>query len=139
MDSNKFLSNINALIQNTLMSHLGIVFTKVGNNFIEATMPVNNNVMNPFKIVHGGAYMALAESVGSALSVMLTDTAKFEVRGLEINGNHVKSVLQGVITARATILHKGKSTHVCEIKITDSNNNLVNISRMTNIIVAKSN
>jgi 1,4-dihydroxy-2-naphthoyl-CoA hydrolase len=138
MEPNIILEQINASLHHTMMSHLGIKFTNISETFIEATMPVNEYTINPMKILHGGATMALVESVGSALSVMLVSGTNYDVRGVEINGNHLKSVpIGGMVTARATILHKGRTTHVCEIKVTDPAGNLVNISRMTNMLIVK--
>jgi uncharacterized protein (TIGR00369 family) len=137
MDKNQILKHINEVVKGTMIEYLGIVFTAVGDNYIEATMPVSNKTNNPAKILHGGAMMALAESVGSALSYLFIDIEKQDVRGLDINGNHIRSVNEGIVTARATLIHKGKLTHVSEIKITDSNGQLLNISRMTNIVIDK--
>ena len=122
-----------------MIDYLGIEFTKVGDDFLEATMPVNTHTYNPAKILHGGAMMALAETVGSALSYLFIDMESQDIRGLEINGNHLKSISSGKVTARGQLIHKGKQTHVCEIKITDQDNNLLNISRMTNMIISKTN
>ncbi len=137
MNEEQIVDHFNELIKNTLMDHLDIRFTKIGSDFIEATMPVDSKTINPAQIIHGGALMALAESVGSALSYLFIDTGKQDVRGLDINGNHVKSASRGRVTARATLIHKGKQTHVSEIKIFDQEGNLLNISRMTNMIIDK--
>ncbi len=137
MDKPEIIKKINHHVQGTMIDYLEMVFTDVGEDYLEATMPVNRNTHNPAKILHGGAMMALAESVGSALSYLFIANDKQEIRGIEINGNHVKSTSNGIVTARATIIHKGKQTHVSEIKITDNQGNLLNISRMTNIIVDK--
>lgn len=137
MDKKEILNKINLLVQNTLMTHLGITFTDVGDDFLTAQMPIDERTYNPAKILHGGAMMALVESVGSALSYLFIDNEKFDVRGLEINGNHLKSSHSGFAVAKATIVHKGRSTHVCEVRITDLEGNLLNVSRMTNIIVKK--
>lgn len=135
MSKEKQLQEINQFVQNTLIDHLGIIFTSFGNDFIEATMPVEPKTHNPARILHGGAMMALAESLGSALSLLLIDRATSDIRGLEINGNHVKSVSKGRVKGRATLIHKGRNTHVSEIKIFDEEGNLLNISRMTNMII----
>lgn len=137
MDSIKTVDYINTIVKNTMIDFLGIEFTKVGEGFIEATMPVEAKTYNPARILHGGAMMALAESVGSALSYLFIDVEKQDIRGLDINGNHVRSVASGKVTACATIIHKGKLTHVTEIKITDDDGRLLNISRMTNVVVDK--
>ena len=125
---------MNERCKGTMMEFLGIRFTNCGDGFLEATMPINERSCTPAKIGHGGALMALAESVGSGLSFLNVDTNKQDVRGLEIKGNHLKAAT-GVVTARATLLHKGHTTHVCEIKIRNENGDLVNVSQMTNIVV----
>jgi uncharacterized protein (TIGR00369 family) len=135
VNEKEMISFINDFVKDTLIDYLGIEFTKIGENFIEATMPVESRTYNPARILHGGAMMALAETVGSALSYLHIDTKKQDVRGLEINGNHVKSVSKGLVTAHGQIIHKGRNTHVSEIRISDSDGNLLNISRMTNMIV----
>jgi 1,4-dihydroxy-2-naphthoyl-CoA hydrolase len=126
---------LNAICQSTLVSHLGIEFLEATENKIVATMPVDERTVQPQKVLHGGASMALAETVGSAGSFMLVDLEKYFVVGLEINGNHVGSVSSGNVTATATLLHKGKRTHVWDIKITDENNRLVSVCRITNMVV----
>ena len=118
----------------TLMDFMGIRFTDFGDDWLEATMPINERTCTPAKIGHGGALMALAESVGSSLSFLNIDMEKQDVRGLEIKGNHLKAAI-GTVTARATLLHKGRTTHVCEIKIRNENGDLVNVSQMTNIVI----
>ena len=118
----------------TLMDFMGIRFTAFGDDWLEATMPINERTCTPAKIGHGGALMALAESVGSSLSFLNIDMEKQDVRGLEIKGNHLKAAT-GIVTARATLLHKGRTTHVCEIKIRNENGDLVNVSQMTNIVI----
>lgn len=126
---------LNKLCNHTLVSHLGIQFTEVDKGKIVAIMPVDNKTVQPQGILHGGASMALAETVGSAGSILLVDPKKYFVVGLEIKGNHLSGVSAGFVKATATIIHKGKKTHVWDIKITDDNNQLVNVSRITNLIV----
>lgn len=135
MQKEEIINMINHHVQGTMIDYLEIKFTDTGADFLEAKMPIHKNTHNPAKILHGGAMMALAETVGSALSYLFIDREKQDIRGLEINGNHVKSAASGFATAKASLIHKGKQTHVCEIRITDSDGNLLNISRMTNMIV----
>ncbi len=137
MKTHPFINTINEHIKDTLMTYLGIEFTEATENSLTARMPIDRRTYNPARILHGGAMMALVESVGSALSFMFIDPEKQDVRGLELNGNHLKSAGSGYATATATIIHKGRRTHVCEVKITDDKGNLLNISRMTNFIVDK--
>jgi uncharacterized protein (TIGR00369 family) len=137
VDKAVLLQNINNHVKNTMIDFLGIEFTDAGDDFLVATMPIAQHTYNPARILHGGALMALAETVGSALSYLHIDRELQDVRGLEINGNHVKSASQGKAVACAKLIHKGRNTHVSEIKITDQDGKLLNISRMTNMIVTK--
>lgn len=127
---------MNERTKGTLMEFMGIRFSAYGDDWLEATMPINERTCTPAKIGHGGALMALAESVGSSLSFLNIDMEKQDVRGLEIKGNHLKAAT-GTVTARATLLHKGRTTHVCEIKIRNENGDLVNVSQMTNIVIER--
>ncbi len=127
---------MNERTKGTLMDFMGIRFSAIGDDWLEATMPINERTCTPAKIGHGGALMALAESVGSSLSFLNIDMEKQDVRGLEIKGNHLKPAI-GTVTARATLLHKGRTTHVCEIKIRNENGDLVNVSQMTNIVIER--
>ncbi len=123
--------------ENTLMQTLNITYTEAGEDFLTATMPVTPTVHQPMGVLHGGATVALAESVGSAASMLFIDNTKSEVRGIEISANHVKSKRDGVVTATAKILHKGASIHLWEIRITDENNSLISICKLTNMILSK--
>jgi len=138
MDKQKVLDHMNNVVmKNTLMETLEIVYTDLGEDFLTATMPVNSRVHQPMGLLHGGASVALAESVGSAASHIFTDIEKFEIRGIEISANHLKSVRKGIVTATARIIHKGRTTHLWEIKVTDENDNLVTLCKLTNIILPK--
>lgn len=119
------------------METLDITYTEIGDDFLVATMPVNSRVHQPMGLLHGGASVALAESVGSAASYYFLDHEKQEVRGLEINANHVRSVREGLVKATARILHKGRTTVLWEIKIEDEKHRLVSICKLTCIILTK--
>ncbi|MGY6560750.1 MAG: hotdog fold thioesterase [Luteibaculaceae bacterium] len=134
MDKEKALAILNKSVKNTLMETLGITYTAMGDDWVEATMPVTPTVHQPAGILHGGASVALAESLGSASSHLFIDHTKQSVVGLEINANHLKSIKEGMVTARATIIHKGRSTHLWDIRIRDEKNNLICICRLTNLI-----
>jgi uncharacterized protein (TIGR00369 family) len=108
-----------------------------GEGFLVATMPVNSSVHQPMGLLHGGATVALAESVGSAASFLFVNTDISEVRGIEIAANHVKSKRNGIVTATARIVHQGKSIHLWEIKITDENDNLISVCKLTNMVLPK--
>ncbi len=123
--------------ENTLMQTLNIKYTDAGEDYLTATMPVNAAVHQPMGLLHGGATVALAESVGSAASMLFIDNEKWEVRGIEISANHVKSKRSGLVTATAKIVHKGRSIHLWEIRITDENATLISICKLTNMIMPK--
>ncbi len=137
MKSKSALEKLNAINKGTLMETLDITYTEIGDDFLVATMPVNSRVHQPMGLLHGGATVALAESVGSAASYYFLDHEKQEVRGLEINANHVRSVREGLVKATARILHKGRTTVLWEIKIEDEKHRLVSICKLTCIILTK--
>ena len=138
MQSEIALEKLNAINKNTLMETLEITYTEVGDDFLVATMPVNSRVHQPMGLLHGGASVALAESVGSAASYYFLDHEKQEVRGLEINANHVRSIREGTVKATARMLHKGRTTLLWEIKIEDEEGRLISICKLTCIILTKS-
>lgn len=133
----EFLKFGKKICQNTLMETLEIEFTEVGEDYLKAKMPVNPRVHQPMGLLHGGASVALAESVGSAASLMFIDVSKYEVRGIEISANHLKSKKEGTVFAVAKIIHKGRTLHLWEIKITDENDNLISLCKLTNIVLPK--
>lgn len=137
MDKEKILSQCNAICRNTLMETLNIEFIDVGDDFLTAKMPVNPRVHQPDGVLHGGASVALAESVGSAASYIFLDTENFMIRGLEISANHTRSKADGDVFATARFLHKGKTTQLWEIKITDEENRLISICKLTTIALQK--
>ncbi len=137
IDKKAILEICNKFSKNTLMETLNIQYIDAGKDFITAKMPVNSSVYQPMGILHGGATVALAESVGSAASHIFIDTDKFIVKGLEISANHLKSKREGEVFATARIIHKGKTTHLWEIKVVDENNQLISLCKMTNIVLAK--
>lgn len=138
MDVEKTLKFINDIMKNTLMETLDITYVDVGADFLTATMPVTPKVHQPMGLLHGGASLALAESVASTASHLFIDTEKYEVRGIEISGNHLKSKRSGMVTATARVLHKGRRTHLWEIRIVDENKHLISLCKLTNIILPKS-
>ena len=107
------------------MRTLEIVYTDAGEDFLQATMPVNPRVHQPMGLLHGGATVALAESVGSAASLMLINPEVQEVRGIEIAANHLRSKRDGIVTGTARIVHQGRSLHLWEVKITDERGRLI--------------
>lgn len=136
-DKEKILQYCNHVSKNTLMQTLNIEYTDAGEDFLVATMPVNPSVHQPMGLLHGGASVALAESVGSAASMLYVNSELSEVRGIEISANHLKAKRDGIVTATARILHKGRSIHLWEIRITDENNTLISLCKLTNMILPK--
>jgi uncharacterized protein (TIGR00369 family) len=133
----KILNICNETCKGTLMETLDITYTDVGENYLTAKMPVTPKVFQPDGVLHGGATVALAESVGSAASYIFLNGEKVVVRGLEISANHVKSVSEGFVFAKAVIVHKGRTTQLWEIKVTDANDNLISLCKLTTIALAK--
>lgn len=116
---------------------LGIKFTAWSENSLTATMPVNTKTHQPWGILHGGASVVLAETLGSYASSLLIDTNKYAAVGLEINANHIRPVQTGSVTGICEPLHLGKKTHVWDIKIVNEENKLVCVSRLTIAIIDK--
>ena len=123
--------------KNTLVEHLGIEFIELGDDFIKARMPVDHRTVQPMGLLHGGASVALAETLGSSGAYLCVDPAKYVVVGLEINANHVRAVRDGWVTGTARPLHRGKTTQLWEIRITDAADKLVCISRLTMAVLDK--
>ncbi|KAA5825755.1 PaaI family thioesterase [Algibacter amylolyticus] len=123
--------------KNTLMETLQIEMIDFGEDFLIARMPVNSRVYQPDGVLHGGATAALAESVGSFASHIFIDTDKFFVRGIEISANHLKSVKEGFVYAKATFIHKGRTTQLLEIRVTDDADNLISICKLSTIALPK--
>ena len=137
MSKNQKLKVINKVNHNTLMEHLNIEFIDVGNDYLTAKMPVSSKVHQPDGVLHGGATVALAESVGSAASFLFINPINQTVRGLEISANHVKSAKKGHVYATANPIHIGKKTHLWEIKVIDDESNLISHCKLTTIVVDK--
>ncbi|MFD2098780.1 PaaI family thioesterase [Flagellimonas iocasae] len=133
----KILSVCNEICKGTLMETLDITYIDVGENFLLARMPVTPKVHQPDGVLHGGASVALAESVGSAASYIFLNAKEFFVRGIEISANHVKSIKEGFVYARASMLHKGRTTQLWEIKITDEEGKLISNCKLTTIALPR--
>jgi 1,4-dihydroxy-2-naphthoyl-CoA hydrolase len=128
---------LNESSKNSMVDHLGIVFTDVGENFISAKMPVDHRTRQPLGLLHGGASVALAETIGSVAATFSVDHEKFTCVGLEINANHVKRMTDGWVIGTAKPIHIGKSTQIWEIIINNESGDLVCISRITLAVVEK--
>lgn len=125
-------------LENTLINALGIEITSLEKGKVVATMPVDNRTRQPFGLLHGGASVALAETVASIGAFELVDKETESVAGLEINANHVRGKREGMVTAIATVLHQGRTTMVWDIKIVDEEDKLICVSRCTMAVIKKS-
>lgn len=128
---------INQFAKNTLVDNLGIVFTEIGDDYVVATMPVDHRTVRPGGILHGGASIALAESVAGLGSMLLIDFEKFDVKGIQISANHTGSISEGKVIATAKIVHAGKQTHVWDVRIEREDGRLISTERVTNMIVER--
>ncbi|MFC2109776.1 hotdog fold thioesterase [Bacteroidota bacterium] len=137
MTKSQKLDLVNAITKNTLMETLGIVYTDLGDDFLEAKMQVSPKVHQPMGLLHGGATVALAESVGSAASHLFIDKDNYIVKGIEITANHLKSKKSGEVTALASLIHKGKTTHLWKIEVKDEEGQLISFCKLTNIVLPK--
>jgi len=137
MEKQEILAKCNEMCRNTLMDTLDIKFTDIGDDFVTAEMPVNAKVHQPDGVLHGGATVALAESVGSVASHIFIDSAEYYVRGIEISANHLKSIKEGMVYAKATFIHKGRTTQLWNIRITDAEDNLISLVKLTTIALPK--
>lgn len=127
------LERANAITKNTLMETLDITMVDFGDDFVIGKMPVNSRVYQPDGVLHGGATVALAETTGSFAAELLLDTKSFFVRGIEISANHVKSVRAGFVYAKAKFIHKGRTTQLLEIRVTDDDDNLISLCKLTTV------
>jgi len=131
------IEEINEFCKNSMVEHLDIEFVEVTPTTVVARMPVQAPTHQPLGYLHGGASLALAETVGSAGSLFLIDPQKFNVFGMQVSANHISSVREGFVIARATIIHKGRTSHVWDVEIKDTDNKLISVARVTNAIVEK--
>ncbi len=136
-DKEKILHYCNSISKNTLMETLNIKYIDAGPDYLTASMPVNPSVHQPMGLLHGGASVALAESVGSAASFLFVNGEHSEVRGIEISANHLKAKREGIVTATAKIIHKGRSIHLWEIRITDEKDSLISLCKLTTMVLPK--
>lgn len=125
------VEGLNARSTNTIVDHIGIEYMAIGDDYIKARMPVDNRTVQPARILHGGASVVLAETLGSVAAYLCIDPAQKMAVGLEINANHVRSVREGYVTGTVKPLHIGNSTHIWQIHIRDDQDRLVCIARIT--------
>lgn len=137
MEKQSIIDQLNSRNTNTLMETLEIVFTEAGEGFVEATMPVNSRVHQPYGILHGGASIALAETVGSVLSAYSIDMSQFKSVGMQMTSNHLRPKKDGMVTARAEFVQKGRTTHLIKIEIKDEEGKIISYCHLTTSIVSK--
>lgn len=121
----------------TMIENLGILFTEIGDDFVRGTMPVDTRTAQPYGLLHGGASVALAETLGSTGAAMCVDAAEYQVVGQEINANHVRAARSGLVTGTARAVHLGGRTHVWSIDIFNDSQKLVCISRITMAVIKR--
>lgn len=131
------LDRLNAWNRSTMCEMLGMSITEVGDDFVRGTMPVDARTRQPFGLLHGGASVALAETLGSLAGNLCLDVDKELAVGLDINANHVRAVTHGEVTGTARVVHLGRSTQVWEIRIENERCELVCIARLTLAVVAQ--
>ncbi|MFT3884174.1 MAG: hotdog fold thioesterase [Flavobacteriales bacterium] len=131
----ELIDQANTLRADTLVSHLGITFIPSAPGTFAATMPVDARTHQPMGLLHGGATAALAETVGSMGSALLIDRATQAVVGIEVNTNHLKGVHSGMVTCTGTLLHKGRTTHVWDFRVTNEAGDLVAVCRLVNLVI----
>jgi 1,4-dihydroxy-2-naphthoyl-CoA hydrolase len=129
------VEQIREFSRETLAETIGIRVTEIGPDFLRATMPVNPKVHQPMGVLHGGASVALAETVGSVAAMLCVDGEKYVCLGQEINANHLRPISSGIVTATARPFHIGKRSHVWSIEIRDEAERLVCVSRLTMAVV----
>lgn len=134
---NTILEQMNRECRGTLVENLGIEFIGVGENWLEARMPIDERTVRPGNFLHGGAIMALAETVGSGLTYISVSTEKNHVFGIEINGNHIRKAQGAYVVGRAEFIHKGQRTQVVSINVTDEFGELASVCRITNVVLPK--
>lgn len=137
LPKSEVLAKANAVCKDTLMETLDIELVDFGEDFLVARMPVTKKVYQPDGILHGGATVALAESVGSFASNIFLHSRDLMVRGIEISANHLKSVKSGFVYAKATFVHKGKTTQLLDIRVTNEQNQLISVCKLSTISLPK--
>lgn len=131
------LAALNAHAQDTLVAHLGIEFTELGSDFLRGRMPVAAHTRQPFGLLHGGASVALAETLGSMAGNLCLDQSRNVAVGLEVSANHLRQVTRGFVTGTARPIHLGRSTQVWDIRIEDEDGRMVCVSRLTLAVIPK--
>jgi len=131
------LDLLNATMEDTLISNLGIRIESVADGEIIASMPVSERTIRPGGILHGGASLALAETLAGLGSILIIDSNEYDARGMQVTANHVGGAKEGIVMAVAKIVHQGKQTHVWNVDITNNEGKLISTARVTNMIIKK--
>ncbi len=131
------LEELNAMNKGTLMESLEIKYTEISEGCVKAAMPVNGRTKQPFGLLHGGASIALAETVASLGSALIVDLSKVDIRGASVATNHVGAVSDGMVYAEGRLIHRGRMTHIWDIDVKDQNGSKVSVTRITVMIVPK--
>ena len=137
LSKDEILASCAQMCKNTLMETLNIEFVDVTQDTITARMPVNSRVYQPDGVLHGGASVALAESVGSAGAYIFLQDKNVSIRGIEISANHVKSIRDGFVYAHASIVHKGRTTQLWQIRIENQDKELISLVKLTTLTLVK--
>jgi 1,4-dihydroxy-2-naphthoyl-CoA hydrolase len=131
------VEELNSSRSGTLIEHIGIEFTEIGDDFIRGTMPVDGRTRQPYGLLHGGASVALAETLGSTGAAMCVDSKEYQCVGQEINANHVRAARTGLVTGTARPMHLGGRTQVWSIDIVNESGKLVCTSRLTMAVIRR--
>jgi len=137
INQNINIKDINTINQDTMISNLGIEFTKIGEDYLIAKMPVDERTFQPMGLLHGGANVALAETLGSIGTFSIINGKTHYGVCIEINANHIGSAMEGFVFGTASIVHQGKTTHIWNIEIRDEKDKLISVSRMTMMIIER--
>ena len=137
MSNSEILDEVNKMSSNTLMETLKIKFTEIGDNYVVCKMPVTPEVHQPAGILHGGATAALVETAGSFASRYFIKDREMAIRGVEISTNHVKSISEGFVYAKATNIHMGRTMQIWEVRVSDEQNNLISLGKLTTLAIKK--
>jgi len=131
------VEDLNKLGKNTISEVLGMSFTEIGNNYLIAKMPVDKRTHQPYGLLHGGASVVLAETLGSVAAMLMVDPEKFYCVGLDINANHIRGIKEGWVYGKTTPVHIGRTTQVWHIEIKNEREQLICVSRITMAVVKK--
>ena len=131
------MATLNAMNRGTLMEQLGIEYLEARPGYLKARMPVDERTFQPMRILHGGATIALAETLASIGSALMVDREKFDVKGQHVSANHIRSARSGEVVGEAVIMHRGRSSHIWNVDVKDEQGRLISTCRVTMFVVKK--